>query len=189
MLKTLTKSLTLEEFLELPETKPASEYIEGRIIQKPIPKGKHSRIQTELVSQINYNLKKKRLATALTELRCTFGKRSIVPDIAVFEWSKIPRDQDGQIADNFLIAPDWTIEILSPEQSQTKVTRNILHCLNHGSQLGWLIDPTEKAILVYHPPQNITIYDDDQSEIPLPMPSFAKDLQLTVGDIFAWLLE
>ncbi|MBC7971575.1 MAG: Uma2 family endonuclease, partial [Verrucomicrobia bacterium] len=31
------KPTTLEEFLKLPETKPASEYINGSIIQKPMP--------------------------------------------------------------------------------------------------------------------------------------------------------
>ena len=187
MIQTINKPLTLEEFLQLPETKPASEYIEGNIIQKPMPKGKHSTIQMELGSLINYTLKKPRLARAFPELRCTFGGRSIVPDLAVFQWSKIPRDQDGAIADNFLIAPDWTIEILSPEQSQTKVTKNILHCLQHGSELGWLIDPKEQAILAYTPPQNITIYDE--KETLLPMPSFAQDLQIKVEDIFAFLLE
>jgi Uma2 family endonuclease len=38
--------LSLSEFLELPETKPASEYIDGKIYQKLMPKGKHSAIQT-----------------------------------------------------------------------------------------------------------------------------------------------
>lgn len=32
-----TSILTLQEFLELPETKPASEYIDGAIYQKPTP--------------------------------------------------------------------------------------------------------------------------------------------------------
>jgi len=31
-----TGRMTLEKFLKLPETKPASEYIEGEIIQKPL---------------------------------------------------------------------------------------------------------------------------------------------------------
>ncbi|TBR61862.1 hypothetical protein B4U84_14155 [Westiellopsis prolifica IICB1] len=42
MVQALSKTLTLAEFLQLPETKPASEYIDGKIIQKPIPQGKHS---------------------------------------------------------------------------------------------------------------------------------------------------
>jgi Uma2 family endonuclease len=53
MIQLATKSLTLEEFLTLPETKPASEYINGGIIQKPMPHGKHSTLQAELIIAIN----------------------------------------------------------------------------------------------------------------------------------------
>lgn len=53
MLQTPTKSLTLEEFLKLPETEPASEYINGRIVQKSMPQGEHSALQTELSPAIN----------------------------------------------------------------------------------------------------------------------------------------
>jgi len=53
MVKLSTQNLTLEEFPKLPETKPASEYINGQIIQKPMPQGKHSTIQGELVTSIN----------------------------------------------------------------------------------------------------------------------------------------
>jgi Uma2 family endonuclease len=41
MVQTPSRTLTLAEFLQLPETKPASEYIDGQIIQKPMPQGKH----------------------------------------------------------------------------------------------------------------------------------------------------
>ena len=53
MVQALSKTLTLEEFLKRPETRPASEYIDGQIIQKPMPQGKHSRIQGEFVPAIN----------------------------------------------------------------------------------------------------------------------------------------
>ena len=92
-------------------------------------------------------------------MRCTFGDRSVVPDIAVFEWSRILRDENGEIANAFDRAPSWTIEILSPGQSHTKVTKNILHCLEYGSEMGWLIDPEEKAVLVYLPKQQTLIFD------------------------------
>lgn len=60
----LPKKITLTEFLQLPETKPIEEYIDGNIYEKPMPKGKHSTIQTflylcYLYYQIgNYVLKK-----------------------------------------------------------------------------------------------------------------------------------
>jgi Uma2 family endonuclease len=187
MVQTPSKSLTLEEFLKLPETEPVSEYIDGQIIQKPMPKGKHSTLQTELSTTVNTVLKPARIARAFSELRCTFGGRSIVPDVSVFTWDKIPRDENGEIADNFLLAPDWTIEILSPEQSQTKVTKNILHCLKYGTQMGWLIDPSEQTVFVYLPQQLPDVFDAAGEQ--LPVPSFAGELQLSIGELFGWLLE
>ncbi|GAB4145851.1 MAG: Uma2 family endonuclease [Cyanobacteria bacterium J069] len=187
MVQVPAKALTLEEFLKLPETKPASEFIDGQIIQKPMPQGKHSAIQGEFVPAINSTLKPRRIARAFLELRCTFGDRSIVPDIVVFTWERIPRDESGEVSNNFSIAPDWTIEILLPDQSQTKVTKNILHCLKHGTQMGWLIDPEEQTVFAYRPKQETEVFDEPSQALPIP--SFASEINLTIRDIFAWLLE
>lgn len=101
MLKSPIKTLSLEDFLKLPETKPASEYIQGQIIQKPIPQGHHSTIQVDLTEAINSVVKKQRIARAYTELRCVFGGRAIVPDITVFAWERIPIDEQGKVANVF----------------------------------------------------------------------------------------
>ncbi len=73
-----TSVLTLEEFLQLPETKPASEYIDGTIYQKPMPQGKHSRLQTCLSTNINQAGESQKLALALTELRCTLNGKEFL---------------------------------------------------------------------------------------------------------------
>jgi Uma2 family endonuclease len=165
MVQTPVPVLTLEDFLKLPDTEPASEYIDGQIFQK-IPQGEHSAIQTELASAINQVVKSQQIARAFSALRCTFGGRSIVPDIAVFLWDRIPRKENGAIANTFAIAPDWTIEILSPDQSQTKVTKNILHCLRHGTQMGWLIAPQEQSVFVYQSDQSTQVYDEPERRSP-----------------------
>jgi Uma2 family endonuclease len=187
MLQTPVKLLTLVEFLKLPETEPASEYIDGKIIQKPMPQGKHSSIQTEMATTINAGLRSKQVARAFTELRCNFGGRSIIPDVAVFTWPRISRDENGEIANVFQATPDWTIEILSPDQNQTKVTKNILHCLDHDTEMGWLIDPAEKTIFVSQRQQQSLVFDLPQQQILMPI--FAQSLTLTVEDIFNWLLD
>ena len=186
MVQAQSEMLTLEEFLKLPETKPACEYIDGQVIQKPMPQGKHSRIQGELVPAINGVVKSKKVACAFPELRCTFGGRSTVPDIAVFTWGRIPCDDSGEIANVFPLSPDWTIEILSPDQSHTKVTKNILHCLKYGTHMGWLIDPDEKTVFIYRPKQEIEVFDQPNGVLPVPL--FVSELNLTVKDLFAWLL-
>ena len=187
MVQIQTKSFTLEEFLQIPETEPASEYIDGQIIPKPMPQGEHSAIQTELATAINAVTRSKQIARAFTELRCTFGERSIVPDISVFIWERIPRKENGRVANIFAASPDWTIEILSPDQSQTKVTKNIIHCLNYQTQMGWLVDPQEQSVFVYLPDQPTKVFD--RLDTRLPIPEFAKDFHLTVGELFNWLLN
>ncbi|WP_026097888.1 Uma2 family endonuclease [Baaleninema simplex] len=185
MVRTSSKPLTLEAFLELPETKPASEYLDGKIIQKPMPQGKHSILQRELSFSLMATFKSDRTAQAFPELRCNFGGRSLVPDIAVFRTSRIPRDSNGDVANAFDLSPDWAIEILSPKQGQTKVVRNLLHCLNQGSEMGWLLDPEESCIFVYDAARVVRVFDD--AETVLPVPEFAAAVQLTAGEIFDWL--
>jgi Uma2 family endonuclease len=185
MVQTPAKPITLEEFLKLPETKPASEYINGQIIQKPMPQGKHSRLQGELMSAINSVLKPQRIAEAFPELRCTFGERSTVPDVAVFTWSRIPVDENGDIANVFRVAPDWTIEILSPEQKPSRVTSNILHCIKHGAKLGWMLDPDDRAIVTFNENQQVEVFEEPTAI--LPVPEFAQEIRLTIEQIFGWL--
>lgn len=186
MVQALTKPLTLETFLALPETKPAREYIDGQISQKPMPQGKHSALQSDLMALINSSVRTSKIARAFPELRCTFGGSSAVPDIAVFEWSHIQRDASGEIANVFPLAPDWTIEILSPGQSVVKVTKKILRCLKHGSQMGWLIAPADKAVFIYQPQQETSVLDEPDTI--LPVPGFAENLAITVDNLFALLL-
>jgi Uma2 family endonuclease len=185
MVQPPTKTLTLEDFLKLPETKPASEYINGQVIQKPMPQGKHSKLQGKLVTAINEVTESRKIALAFPELRCTFAERSIVPDVAVFAWERIPIDENGDVANVFKAAPDWTIEILSPEQNLTKVTANILHCLKNGCRMGWLIDPDERSLLVFPAQRQPEIFQAEQDI--LPVPDLVIDLKLTVGQLFGWL--
>ncbi|MEG4105859.1 Uma2 family endonuclease [Microcoleus sp. S13_C5] len=176
--------ISLEEFLLLPETKPASEYVDGQLYQKAMPQGKHSTLQFEFPSVINRVGKPQKLAYAFPELRCTFGGRSLVADIAVFEWSRIPFNANGEIENRFEIVPDWTIEILSPDQNPTRVINNILFCLNHNAKLGWLIDPAEKLVLVFKPQQQP---EAKENEDILPVLDVLSDLQLSADDLFGLL--
>ena len=180
----ITQKLTLEEFLERPETKPASEYVNGEIEQKPMPQGEHSIIQTCLSTAINQVEKPKKVALALTELRCTFGGRSLVPDIAVFTWNRIPKTEQGRIANCFEVHPDWVIEILSPEQSANKVIKKIVFCIKQGTQLGWLIDPEDESVMIFQPNQFPEIKSDEDI---LPVLENLKDWQLPVAEMFTWL--
>jgi len=183
MVQTPTQRLTLEAFLQLPETKPASEFSHGQITQKPMPQGEHSTLQGELCKVIDRAAQPQRIAKAFPELRCVFGGAAIVPDVSVFRWQRIPRTPSGKVANRFELYPDWAIEILSPEQSQTKVLANLLHCVEHGTELGWLLDPENESVLAIFPEARVKLF---QGEEPLPILR-SLDLTLSAAVVFNWL--
>jgi Uma2 family endonuclease len=182
-------SITLDRFLTQPETKPASEYIDGSIYQKPMPQGQHSRLQLKFCNTVNAVTEDKQIALALPELRCTFGGKSIVPDVAVFRWERLPINAEGEIENVFSIYPDWVIEILSPEQAPMRVISNILHCLKHGTEMGWLLFPKERSLLIFQRDrQPIEINSEINATQKLLVPSFLEaEISLTLDQVFGWL--
>jgi Uma2 family endonuclease len=179
-LETKAHRLSLEAFLELPETKPASEYIDAQIYQKPMPQGKHSTLQAEMVMAINQKAKPKKLAYTFPELRCTFGKQSIVPDIAMFEWNHIPLDADSEALNKIQFAPDWMIEILSPAQSPFLIIDKLGFALKYGTKLGWLIVPQERTVLTFQGDR----FNSYRGKDILPMLEIFSDWQISVQDVF-----
>ncbi|MBD2496072.1 Uma2 family endonuclease [Nostoc sp. FACHB-280] len=142
MLQSSTK-ISLAEFLSQPqiEASPALELIDGRVVQKTMPTLFYSRLQRNLVNYINDRTDK---FEAVQELRCIVPPYSPVPDIAIIACDRLS-DADGP----FNGAPDWLIEIRSPDQSTLDLQNKILHCLSNGTQLAWLIDLARQQIWVW----------------------------------------
>jgi Uma2 family endonuclease len=180
---TAIRPIAIDEFLQLPETKPASEFIHGEIIQKPMPQGEHSLLQVTLCETINQIAKLQKIAKAFPELRCVFGGLAIVPDIAVFRWERIPRSPSGRIANRFEIHPDWAIEILSPDQRYRQVLGKLLHCAEYGTELGWLLDAEDESVLVVDSDRRVREFTNSDR---LPVLT-GIDLDLTVEQVFSWL--
>ena len=177
--------LTLEEFLLLPERKPALEYIDGRIEQKMSPKVRHGAIQTELSSYLSRFARPAGLGRALVELRCTFAGRSIVPDVTFLRIERISCDEDGQLVDEMPTAPDIHVEVISPRQSLKKAREKLAHSTNNGCPLGWLIDPYRQIVEVFRPgqPEERLAPDGVLDGDPV-LPGFL----LPVADVLGWLM-
>lgn len=148
-----SRRLTLAEFLELPEEKPALEYFEGEIRRKMAAKRTHAWIQFEIAAWVNTFARSKKVALAFPEVRTTFGGASLVPDVAVYRWARIPVTPFGKIADTSpdpqLEVPDIAIEILSPKQSLRYLTRRCQQFLAHGAAAALIIDPIRETIRLY----------------------------------------
>ncbi|HIK38285.1 MAG: Uma2 family endonuclease [Geminocystis sp.] len=176
----MTEEVGLEKFLQLPETQPPLEYLEGEIIQKPIPSFKEVVVRHRLLTKLNNVASSDSSWRAFLELRCTFNGQSLVPDIVVLTEEHLNTNESHRTQ----VPPDWSIDLFSPEQSQTIILKRVIRCLEAGTQLAWVIDIEEKTIFVYFP-QKVVFFDKEEDL--LPTPPFVSSVSLTGGEIFSWL--
>jgi len=176
--------LTLEEFLKLPERKPALEFENGTVIQKVSPKLRHSTLQGELVERINRFARPKKLARAFPELRTTFGGFSRVPDVAVYLWERIPRDANGEFADDCREPPDIAIEIVSPGQGVNALVRRCLLYVEHGLRIAALVDPGDRSVIVFRPDSRTSALRGAES---IDFGDVTPGLRIPVEELFASL--
>lgn len=82
------------------------------------------------------------------------------------------------------IAPDWIIEILSPDQSPLEIIEKISFAIKNGTKLGWLISPKEKKVLVF---QGDRLPETKSGDLQLPILDIFPDWQLTVIELLSLL--
>jgi Uma2 family endonuclease len=183
---TAPRRLTLEEFLQLPEEKPALEYFDGVVSQKMSPKFRHSVLQSELLEQINRIGRRERTARAFPELRSTYAGESTVPDVSVYRWERIKRDEAGEVADDVFDPPDIAIEITSPGQSVNALFRRCRWYASNGVEIALLVDPADRSVLAFL--RDGTVHDwrgADRIDLTAVIPGF----DLTVERLFDSLSE
>ena len=58
------------------------------------------------------------------------------------------------------ISPDFVVELRSTSDSLPKVRAKMDEYMENGSLLGWLIDPIERKVYIYHPKHGVEVLDD-----------------------------
>lgn len=187
----LTKSrLTLDDFLDLPETEPASEFIDGEIVQKMAPSLYHAMLVQQLSWLIgNYLSSHRGEALGGPELRYaarTPRERVFLPDLAFMRPENIPSDRETRRRGPVWSPPDFAIEVLSPGDSPGRVLERADFYMQIGTQLLWLVDPELEALTVYRPGQAPTVHRAPATVDAKPVLSaFTLDL----ANLFAVLHE
>ncbi len=173
--------MTVEEFLTLPEEKPALEYEDGMVSQKVSPKPNHSRIQSVFDRRFFQTAETRKLAMAFPELRTTFGGRSYVPDVAVFLWDRLPIRTDRSFISDVHEPPDIVIEIVSPKQSVTALLSKCVWYTENGVKIAVLVDPEEQSVFLFRPDRApVRLESDERIALDDVLPEF----DLTVRELF-----
>jgi Uma2 family endonuclease len=179
------RRMTLDAFLDLPETQPALEYVKGVVTQKVAAQGRHVLLQLKFANFVNAFAEAPKLALALPELRTTYAGLSRVPDVAIYLWGRIPRRPDGEIADRFTEPPDIAVEIVSPDQGVTEPIEKCVWYVKHGVRLALVVDTDNRVVLRLRPdaPPDV-LRDVERIDLDEVLPGF----ELTVNELFGSLV-
>jgi Uma2 family endonuclease len=178
------RALSLEEFLKWPEQKPALEFEHGVVTQKVAPNLHHSALQGDIVELINRFARPRRLARAFPELRTTYSGFSRVPDVAVYAWERLPRDEAGRLVLDSFIPPDLAIEIASPGQRTNSLVQRCRSFIDNGVRLALLIDPRNESVILVRPD---SVSDALRGEQRIDLGEVLPGFELTVSELFAAL--
>jgi Uma2 family endonuclease len=178
------KAFTLEQFLRLPEEEPALEFIEGQVRQKVSPQVWHSRLQVALVDHVNKAGLPDKKAFAFSELRSSFAGESRVPDVSVFRWDRIPKDETGRLLKVSVEPPDIVFEIVSPEQSVNSLIQRCLWFVGQGVQMALLVDPEDQSVIAFRPGEDIAVWREKDR---IDLGGLLPDFDLSVETLFASL--
>ncbi len=175
------RRLTLQEFLALPEDEPALEYFAGDVTQKMSPKPRHGSLQTEIAQFVGRLCGPRRLARAFTETRATFGGASVVPDVIIYRWDRIPSDEHGDLPEDFTTPPDVAIEIASPGQSITDLIERCRWYVENGVRAALMLNPSDRSVRDLRPgraPVKLVVGDE------LDLSDVLPGLRISLAELF-----
>lgn len=139
---TTAQLVSVEEYLHTSFEHDA-EYVEGKIVYRPLPQKPHSKLQTwfartlyDAAHPFGYEVWVEQRIRTQHEPR-----RYRIPDVCL---------TNGEPIENvFTSAPVLCIEILSPEDSALELRMKVDEYLAFGVTYVWVIDPVSKAGEIY----------------------------------------
>lgn len=145
----------------LRETKPATEWVRGRALQKVTPQERHARTQGLIVALLSDWANQVGTGRVGAEWEFRIAppgeiRRPLVPDVAYLSYDRIGYDDD-EAAQIPRVAPDAVFEVLSPRDRNADVEHKIAVYLSSGCRVVFLVETLEQT-LTAHEARGVTVW-------------------------------
>ncbi len=177
-----------EMFLDeigFPETKPETEWVRGRALQKVSPTYWHGLVERRIATAVGEWAEAGDRGRVATEWRFRItppGERTrpLVPDVAFVSYSKLPKDAPNDKVGIPKLAPTAAFEILSPDDRRDDVDDKIATYIAAGTEVVIVIDPMLRSAEIHDGNEVRLVATDDRISHPaLPR------LSIGLKEIFA----
>jgi len=172
--------------LPIPETKPAMEFVDGRLLQKMSAFGLHARVQRVVAGALGAWSDARGRGRVGTEWDFDLTPRGaatsrLVPDVAYLSYERLAFE-DAEAAQVPVIAPDVAIEILSQAQTLEDSRRRIEIFIACGARLVVLIDPRAECAWLIDPNGTRSLTRSESIE-HAALPEFSLPLARCFDDV------
>ena len=181
---TADKLITAEELLRMPEPADGThfELFRGELVKMAPAGGRHGRIALKVGAALLAFVEEHDLGQVASNDTGVFTQRDpdtvLGPDVVFWSHQRLPEMPDGFVE----VPPDLAVEVVSPSDTQSRVHEKVLHYLDHGVRLVWVVDPKTRTITVYRSRQDVRILAaEDEITGDEALPGFACQ----VGEFFA----
>ncbi len=156
---TTEKLVTAEELWRMGEPADGSrlELLQGELIQMTPAGARHGACCATVSSALHRYVKERSAGHVVSNDTGIFTEKDpdtvLAPDLAY--WS---RQRLAELPEGFVeVPPDLAVEVVSPGDSQSYVHRKVLHYLDHGVALVWVVDPKTRTVTEYRSRQDVRI--------------------------------
>ena len=134
----------------LPETKPALEWVNGRVLQKVSPQRKHALAQGVFFAALYAWSMQNGEGRVGTEWEFRVQppgevRRPLVPDVAFLSYETVAYDA-GDAADIPRLAPDAAVEVISPGDRLRDIEEKVRVYLAAGTRVVFLVDTNAQTV-------------------------------------------
>lgn len=165
--------------ITLPDTKPALEWVNNRVLRKVSPKRKHALAQMEFGIALGMWARGRGMAGPEWCFQVQPPgeiSRTLVPDIAFLSYDRVPVEE-LEATEVSRIAPDVVVEIRSPDDRQRDIDEKVRVYLAAGTGVIFLVDPKKKMVEAIDSQGTRTFTDHDVVEHGA-MPGFSLTARL-----------
>lgn len=184
MSATLTRPVTADELLAMPDDGYRYELVKGELIQASPTGDEHGQVTVTLTAALYQQVKQHNLGrvyAAETGFKLESDPDTVrAPDVAFVSRERV--EATGTLTGFRSGAPDLVVEVLSPSDRIGKIEAKVKQWLETGARAVWVVSPKLKTVTVYRSLSDIvTLTEKDNLDGDDVVPGF----QIKVADIFS----
>jgi Uma2 family endonuclease len=181
---TITKPVTADELLAMPDDGNRYELVKGELIRMAPAGFQHGEVAMNIGAPLHEYVKRNNLGrvyAAETGFILTQDPDTVrAPDSAFIRQERV--EKVGSMKGYWIGAPDLAVEVVSPGDTVSEVEEKVTEWLAAGTEVVWVVSPKLRTVTVYRSLTDIvTLTEKDTLDGGDVVPGF----QIDVAKIFA----